>query len=55
MMEIGQIYIDPVGKIHNIDDEEFRKTIDSLIATHLSYLPYLKVGPKNGIPKKLLL
>ena len=31
LMKIGEIYIDPRGRIHDIDNEEFRKLFDSLI------------------------
>jgi hypothetical protein len=30
LMEIGELYIDPRGKIHDIDNEEFRRIFDSL-------------------------
>jgi hypothetical protein len=31
LMEIGEIYIDPRGRIHDIDDKGFRESFDSLI------------------------
>lgn len=31
LMEIGEIYIDPRGRIHDIDNKEFRELFDSLI------------------------
>jgi hypothetical protein len=31
LMEIGEIYIDPRGRIHDIDNEEFRDLFNSLI------------------------
>ena len=31
LMEIGEIYIDPRGRIHDIDDMEFRELFNSLI------------------------
>jgi hypothetical protein len=31
LIEIGELYIDPRGRIHNIDNKEFRELFDSLI------------------------
>ena len=31
LSEIGGLYIDPRGRIHNIDNREFRELFDSLI------------------------
>lgn len=31
LSKIGEIYTDPRGRIHNIDDEEFRDLFDSLV------------------------
>jgi hypothetical protein len=32
LREIGEFYIDPRGRIHNVDNKEFRELFDSLIA-----------------------
>ncbi len=31
LMEIGEIYIDPRGRIHDIDNKEFRELFHSLV------------------------
>ena len=31
LIDIGEIYIDPRGRIHDIDNKEFRELFDSLI------------------------
>ncbi len=33
LMEIGEIYIDPRGRIHDVDNEEFRELFDFLMMT----------------------
>jgi len=35
LIEIGELYIDPRGRIHDVDNKEFRQIFDSLMGDAL--------------------